>query len=311
LAQAMFDQHQPSDSQDCVAVLMTKRKWPPSGGAKSKRPRTDKAKHPSGATQPEESADAKAPGGSRTRVRHLPQRAVIVSSSAPYLAHQAAKEGTQLLQAVLEESGVDCDALDEDEDKVENERSALACLEAELAELQASSDLKHGCKRVRILTEVTRGLTVLACPQAEGVPLPSKLVEAVFAKQGKQTAERPDIRFVVRMVPLDIVMAPHQRNFRDAVEKHLPQLLAEVPKGSGWACSFHSRAMNTLTYKDVLAVFKEFTAPLELDLCVSEPDIMIVVEVNPLLCGISVLRGYHDALCECNLQRASEQGAGD
>eukprot|EP00971_Amphidinium_carterae_P032781 645401-Amphidinium_carterae.2 len=189
------------------------------------------------------------------------------------------ERGAKLLQAALEEFGVKCDAQEEEGDKADEEKSALDCLEAELSALQASSDAKQP-NRVRIHAEVTRGLTVLACPQGEGIPPPSKLVEAVFAQQRKEVGEKPDIRFVVRMVPLDIVMAPHPRNFRDALEKHLPQLLADVPKDSGWSCSFHSRAMNTLTYKDVLAVLKELVVAYELELSVSEPDVMFVVETR-------------------------------
>merc|ERR1712125_289928 len=51
-------------------------------------------------------------------------------------------------------------------------------------------------------------------------------------------------------------------------------------------------------------VVKEILSPLGMEISVSEAEYMIVVEVNPSLCGFSVVQQYEDSLHECNLQKA-------
>jgi len=310
---------------------MVKRNW------SQQKPQNKRHRKGDEVPQPKRAGGDKADSGtsgaaqSRTRTRQLPRRAVVVSSHTPSLTSNSAKEGARLLQAAFEECNggptAACEGTLENDDENDDEEveavkesSTLDALEAELAELQGSADSKgvgptgKVRQRVHVHTEVTRGVTVLACPEDKDdakatATAPSKLVEKVFASLRSQAQEdRPDVRFVVRMVPLDVLAPPHLKNFKAAAEKQLPAMMAAAgaEEGSGWYCSFNARAMNTLSQKEVLAVLKEVLAPLKLDLSVSEADFMIVVEVNPLLCGFSVLRGFEDAFFGCNLQRAAE-----
>eukprot|EP00435_Cladocopium_sp_Y103_P004507 s4624_g1.t1 len=110
-----------------------------------------------------------------------------------------------------------------------------------------------------------------------------------------------------RMAPLDVVCSPHLKNFQAAAAAELPKLLKDAREGAGWYCSFHSRAMSTIKREDVMAALKDIMKPLKLDLSVSDAEYMVVIEVNPVLCGFAVLRDYEGGLFECHLQKASEE----
>merc|ERR1712008_587872 len=66
-----------------------------------------------------------------------------------------------------------------------------------------------------------------------------------------------------------------------------------------------NRAMSTIKRDDALTVLKEVLTPIGMEISVSDAEYTVLVEVNPSLCGFSVLRNYEDGLHECHLQRAS------
>ncbi|CAK9039663.1 unnamed protein product [Durusdinium trenchii] len=154
--------------------------------------------------------------------------------------------------------------------------------------------------RLGVDPQVSRGVALLSAATK-----PSALVSKLFARQVSRTTGTP-VRFVVRMAPLDVVCSPHLKNFQAAAEAELPKLLEGAREGAGWYCSFHSRAMGTIKREDAMQVLKQVMAPLKLELSVSEAEYMILIEVNPILCGFAVLKDYEGQLHECHLQNASE-----
>eukprot|EP00434_Breviolum_minutum_P036042 symbB.v1.2.031920.t1/scaffold3673.1/size52203/3 len=64
--------------------------------------------------------------------------------------------------------------------------------------------------------------------------------------------------------------------------------------------------MTTIKRQDAMTALKEVMKTLNLELSVSDAEYMVVIEVNPILCGFSVLRDYEGSLHECHLQKASE-----
>ncbi|CAE7808231.1 ABC1K7 [Symbiodinium sp. CCMP2592] len=162
-------------------------------------------------------------------------------------------------------------------------------------------------------------------------PSPSVLVQRVFAQQrdgghdaqawaarvehaaqvfGNSACIGEAARFVCRMAPLDYVCAPHLKNFQAAAAAVLPGAFAKARDGAGWYFAFHSRAMGTIKRDEAMSVsstrLKQVLGPLPVELSVSDAEYMVVIEVNPVLCGFSVLQDYEDLLHECNLQKACE-----
>merc|ERR1719384_126100 len=96
------------------------------------------------------------------------------------------------------------------------------------------------------------------------------------------------VRFAVRMLPLDFICSPHPKPFQAAAAAAIPKALAEAKEGATWYLKFQSRAMGTLQQQEVVQIVKDIMAPLKLELSVCDAEYIVVVEVNPALCGFSV-----------------------
>lgn len=133
------------------------------------------------------------------------------------------------------------------------------------------------------------------------LPAPTRVVKHVFDAMADPASGGRVARFVVRMLPLDIVCSPHMKNFKVAATEYISKVFADVKEGSSWRLLLQSRAMNTLKKEDVLPCLKEILNPLNMDMSVCDAEYTILVEVNPSLCGISVIQDFA-ALHDCNLQ---------
>merc|ERR1711957_696753 len=98
------------------------------------------------------------------------------------------------------------------------------------------------------------------------------------------------IRFLAKVIPLDVICHPHITNFQQMAVKMLPKLFQDAKEGATWHCSFTSRAMNTIKLADAIKACKDVLRPMGFDMECSEADYVIVIEVNPTLCGFSVLQ---------------------
>mmetsp|Transcript_63311 Transcript_63311/g.100032 ORF Transcript_63311/g.100032 Transcript_63311/m.100032 type:complete len:344 (-) Transcript_63311:18-1049(-) len=245
--------------------------------------------------------------GKRHCTGERPERAFVVCSATPQQSPKATKEAQRLLASALEVLWQPKEA----EPAAQEKLSVSDALEAELRELRGAdaTDAKAGGRpRIKFYGEVTRGVAILACPSESVVPdfpRPSVLVSSVFDAQKEESG--PCARFVVRLLPLDAVCAPHLSNFRTAAAASLPKLFASARSGASWYFSYFGRAMSTIKRDDALQVLKEVLAPLGYEISVSEAEYTVLIEVNPSLCGFSVLRDYEGSLHECNLQRVSRQ----
>lgn len=242
-----------------------------------------------------------------------PARAVLVTSGTPSQCPKATREAIALLEDALGDIQTESKK-DIQEDAVAPkqelpDRSMGESLEAELKAIRGDEETKAPKRPIRLHSEVSRGVALLTYPGEEdkAFPAPSCVAERVFAVQRSGAQNSRVSRFVVRMIPLDFVCSPHLKQFQAAAASALPKLLADAKAGAGWYCAFHSRAMSTIKREDALAVLKEILVPLNLDLSVSDYDYMIVIEVNPDLCGFSVLRNYETDWHECHLQKATRE----
>ncbi|CAK9039282.1 unnamed protein product [Durusdinium trenchii] len=306
---------------------MGKRKWHGRGKSKGGGKGKKKARNKDSS----EKSKAKRPLGP------MPQSAVLVTSHTPSQCQKATREAIRLLERLDELHSLSSTAPAE-----VPELSVGKALEEELAALKEPKDQRpfrfyceislawnYSALTNSCATPHTTSLSCRPCPStaagvsslpiaercssvvSRGVALlsaatkPSALVSKLFARQVSRTTGTP-VRFVVRMAPLDVVCSPHLKNFQAAAEAELPKLLEGAREGAGWYCSFHSRAMGTIKREDAMQVLKQVMAPLKLELSVSEAEYMILIEVNPILCGFAVLKDYEGQLHECHLQNASE-----
>ncbi|CAE7304175.1 ABC1K7 [Symbiodinium natans] len=276
-----------------------KRKWGGKGG-KSKAGRgKSKGKGKSGSkAKQDKGAPCKRPKGP------VPPRALLITSHTPSQCSKATREAIRLLEAASEALRKAPEAKEE----TPAARSAGESLESELQALRGDGAAKPPRRPLHFYCEVSRGVALLACPGEEAVdfPSPSALVQRVFAQQRDGGHDVQAARFVCRMAPFDYVCPPHLKNFQATAAAVLPGALAKAREGAGWYFAFHSRAMSTIKRDEAMGVLKQVLAPLPVELSVSDAEYMVVIEVNPVLCGFSVLQDYEGLLHECNLQKACE-----
>ena len=245
-------------------------------------------------------------GKRRGRSGPLPERAVLVSVNFPKDCPKGTREALRLLTAAM---GEDADTIEDVPGLSVNEQ-----LDAELLELQGGQDEdgKNRPRRMAFHCEPLRGVALISVPRHGAEPTsefmaPSSLVKEVFKRQSESRAPR----HVARMWPLDFVCAPHMSNFKAAVTKELPVLFGAVQPDDTWNLAFNSRAMGTIRREDTLALLKQILQPLGLDLSCSDPTYTVLIEVNPVLCGFSVLQGYEETFHECHLRAAAMAGSDD
>eukprot|EP00928_Gymnodinium_smaydae_P012222 TRINITY_DN14442_c0_g2_i1.p1 TRINITY_DN14442_c0_g2~~TRINITY_DN14442_c0_g2_i1.p1 ORF type:complete len:335 (-),score=65.23 TRINITY_DN14442_c0_g2_i1:41-1045(-) len=257
----------------------------------------------------------------------LPDRAVFVTCMIPSKCGRATSEAIGLLKTarnLLRPDAAD-DKTAEDSATANAGTSAPSqassaatpsvndLLAAELKELQTERETEFSTReRICFHCEPCRGVAIICCPQKSQAdstfPMPSALVNNIFERYAKDSnGELSAVRFLARLVPLDFVCSPHPKNFAAAAVASLPGAFSRIgaKEGSTWYCSFNCRAMSTIKREDVLVACKDVLRPLGYDMEVSEADYIVVVEVNPALCGFSVLKAadYENSMQQCNLQK--------
>ncbi|OLQ07485.1 hypothetical protein AK812_SmicGene9097 [Symbiodinium microadriaticum] len=235
----------------------------------------------------------------------MPTRSMLITSHTPSQCSKATREAIRLLEAASESLR----QVPEAKEDTPAARSAGESLEAELQALRGDGSAKPQKRPLHFYCEVSRGVALLSYPGEEedlNAPSPSELVQRVFVQQRDGGQDAQAARFVCRMAPLDYVCAPHLKNFQAAAAAVLPGAFAKARDGAGWYFAFHSRAMGTIKRDEAMSVLKQVLGPLPVELSVSDAEYMVVIEVNPVLCGFSVLQDYEHLLHECNLQKACE-----
>lgn len=278
-----------------------KRKW----GGKGGKGKAGKGKGKDGKGKGKRKGKAGDKGAPCKRPRGpVPTRSLLITSHTPSQCSKATREAIRLLEAASESLR----QVPEAKEDTPAARSAGESLEAELQALRGDGSVKPQKKPLHFYCEVSRGVALLSYPGEEDLnaPSPSVLVQRVFAQQRDGGHDAQAARFVCRMAPLDYVCAPHLKNFQAAAAAVLPGAFAKARDGAGWYFAFHSRAMGTIKRDEAMSVLKQVLGPLPVELSVSDAEYMVVIEVNPVLCGFSVLQDYENLLHECNLQKACE-----
>jgi len=205
-------------------------------------------------------------------------RGVFYTTMSPSGAHNARRDLLRLLEEVLPENAAD---------EAAAASSANAGLEAELQQLKGATP-----RFVTSCQEIAKGTGFVKFSNDMGTRLPSELVPRLLANQKAefQTIHAsPTSRLLCRVLPIDHTCRPFIDDFRKLAETVLPQHIGPEAKPTVWALEFRARNTNTLKKEAALEVIDALVAKDRHRVNLGDPEKCILVEVNPLFCGLSVL----------------------
>merc|ERR1719265_2087743 len=95
-------------------------------------------------------------------------------------------------------------------------------------------------------------------------------------------------------VAINFTCKPYLSDFRALAEKVIAPVLNADAAPTVWALEFKSRNTTTLKKEAALEVIDSFVAKDRHKVSIDDPEIMILVEVNPMFCGVSLLRRWKE-----------------
>lgn len=163
------------------------------------------------------------------------------------------------------------------------EGGTSAAIDAELAALKE--------KRERFTSQSEKspkGTGFVRFQNAEDVP--SVMVEQLLSRQKRDFEEKgPRNQALCRVLPIDHTCKPFLGAFKEMAEKVVGPLVSAEAEPTVWALEFRSRNNDSLKKDAVLAIIDELVAKDRHKVNINNPTICILVEVNPLFCGLSIV----------------------
>jgi len=115
-----------------------------------------------------------------------------------------------------------------------------------------------------------------------------RLLEAQKAEY-QTTQAAPSSRLLCRVLPIDFTCKPHIDDFEKLAKAVLLPHLGDEAEPTVWALEFRARNTNTLKKEAVLKVIDELVSKDRHKVNLNDPQKCILVEVNPLFCGVTIL----------------------
>lgn len=166
--------------------------------------------------------------------------------------------------------------------------TASSKLDAELKQLRE--------RQVRFITcgqEVAKGTGFVKFAGDAVASIPSEAVVRVLEAQKAEfqaTSSAPSSsRLLCRVLPIDHTCKPHIEDFQKLAEAVILPHLDLDAEPTVWALEFRARNTTTLKKEAVLSVIDSFWSKERHKVNLNDPEKCILVEVNPLFCGISIL----------------------
>mmetsp|Transcript_36262 Transcript_36262/g.99956 ORF Transcript_36262/g.99956 Transcript_36262/m.99956 type:complete len:402 (+) Transcript_36262:196-1401(+) len=162
-------------------------------------------------------------------------------------------------------------------------------LDAELQELRATPQRFVPVSREEACPKGT-GFVRFAGDVADCAP--SELVELLLDRQKaefKAHGVAPSSRQLCRVLPVDFSCKPFLDDFRRLAAAVLPKHVGPEAEPTVWALEFKARNTSSLKKDAVLGVIDEIVPKGRHRVNLSDPAKLILVEVNPLFCGLSVV----------------------
>lgn len=228
-------------------------------------------------------AAAKEGHGDAKRRRHdfdVGDRGVFFTTVTPGASGNARRDLVRLLESSLpsvsSRSGGEREA-----------KTAAAGLEAELKQLKESTAPFVNCGN-----EVAKGTGFVKFAGEATECLPSEVVSNMLETQRAEFQAKhvaPSSRLLCRVLPIDHTCKPFVDDFRKLAQAVLPTHVGPEAEPTVWALEFRARNTSTLKKEAVLSIVDEIVPKGVHKVSLDDPKKCILVEVNPLFCGLSVL----------------------
>jgi len=164
----------------------------------------------------------------------------------------------------------------------------VKALEDELKELKATKPSLVAC------SEVAKGTGFLKFA-GDGQMAPSTVVSAMLETQRAEyqaTRMVMSSKLLCRILPIDHTCKPYIDDFRKLAKEVLPPHVGPEAEPTVWALEFKARNTSTLKKEAVLEVVDEIVPKGRHKVNIGDPAKCILVEVNPLFCGLSVVQHW-------------------
>jgi len=206
--------------------------------------------------------------GKRHKTGRAPGPGILVTAISPRKGPHAAREVADEINSMVQESTAA---------PVEKKMTVADSLQAEI---EAMNEDAMAAPYKFYGDEPARGVVFVRRTAAKGI-CPSAAITKLREKEGH-------FRCAVRLTPIDFACAAHVPQFDKLVAEHLAEALKAFPGLKEWNILFHHRNMDTITKTQALDCLKKHM-PEGMYLSVSDPDLIIAVEVNPLIAGFSIV----------------------
>jgi len=204
----------------------------------------------------------------RHKNSRTPGPGIVVTSLTPQKGPRAGKEVAEAVNNIAQKSTAD---------SVEKKANVADSLQAEIEALNEDYNTApfrfYGEEPARGVVFVRRTASGGLCPSAVITKLRQKDV---------------NFRCAVRLTPIDFACSAHVPNFEKLVAEHLPEALKAFPGLKEWNVQVKQRNMGTITLQQANDCIKTHM-PEGMFLSVTDPDIIVAVEINPLFAGFSIV----------------------
>jgi len=212
-------------------------------------------------------------------------RGVFFTTTTPGGAGNARRDLVRLLEDALSQGAGSAGGAQDTEGR--GTASVGSQLEAELQELKTTKPSFVLCGH-----EVAKGTGFLKFAGPAASQTPSEVVAKLLQTQRDEfqaTRMAPSSRLLCRVLPIDYTCKPFVDDFRKLAQEVLPQHVGPDAEPTVWALEFRARNTNTLKKEAVLGIIDDIVPKGKHRVNLSDPKKCILVEVNPLFCGLSIL----------------------
>ena len=161
----------------------------------------------------------------------------------------------------------------------------LGELRANKKKLQSGGDLCKGVAYVKIQTSTSLR--------------PSELVHALLSDEKNKLPA-----YVSRIIPFDYVTSPHFRNASDLVTARIKPFFESISSPTTWNMRFSKHAMSSVEQRQILNVLLS-EIPERHEASVMDAEWTVLIDVTPVLCGMSVVRDF-EKLAEYNVNKLAK-----
>lgn len=159
-------------------------------------------------------------------------------------------------------------------------------------------DMRANKKKFQSAGDLCRGIAYIKFAN-EGVK-PSELVHRLLEDES-----RPLPPFISRIIPFDYVSHPHYADATGIVVREIKPFFEGIEKSTTWTLKYSKHAMSSVDKSKLLQVMIE-QIPDRHEPTVMGAEWTILVDVTPVICGISIVRDY-EKFCEYNVAKLVQQ----